>query len=215
MKKRRAFMNKFDQLLEIAAILNGPNGCLWDHKQTFTTLQQYLLEETHEVLEAVDSNDDHKIIEELGDLLYTIIFYAKVAQKQGRFTIEEIIDGVKEKLIRRHPHVFGDQKINTEEELEQNWEKIKKEEKGKEIRVHAFDGIPPSMPLLAKAQKVLKIMMKTSFPLFKDQVASKMSEEEISEQLLRLVFLCELNGFNAETITRRALTKKQDLFLSK
>lgn len=208
-------MNKFDQLLEIAAILNGPNGCLWDHKQTFTTLQQYLLEETHEVLEAVDSNDDHKIIEELGDLLYTIIFYAKVAQKQGRFTIEEIIDGVKEKLIRRHPHVFGDQKINTEEELEQNWEKIKKEEKGKEIRVHAFDGIPPSMPLLAKAQKVLKIMMKTSFPLFKDQVASKMSEEEISEQLLRLVFLCELNGFNAETITRRALTKKQDLFLSK
>ena len=153
-------MNKFDQLLEIAAILNGPNGCLWDHKQTFTTLQQYLLEETHEVLEAVDSNDDHKIIEELGDLLYTIIFYAKVAQKQGRFTIEEIIDGVKEKLIRRHPHVFGDQKINTEEELEQNWEKIKKEEKGKEIRVHAFDGIPPSMPLLAKAQKVLKIMMK-------------------------------------------------------
>jgi tetrapyrrole methylase family protein/MazG family protein len=208
-------MNKFDQLLEIAAILNGPNGCLWDHKQTFTTLQQYLLEETHEVLEAVDSNDDHKIIEELGDLLYTIIFYAKIAQKQGRFTIEEIIDGVKEKLIRRHPHVFGDQKINTEEELEQNWEKIKKEEKGKEIRVHAFDGIPPSMPLLAKAQKVLKIMMKTSFPLFKDQVASKMSEEEISEQLLRLVFLCELNGFNAETITRRALTKKQDLFLSK
>ncbi|MCX6987616.1 MAG: MazG family protein [Chlamydiae bacterium] len=208
-------MNKFDQLLEIAAILNGPNGCLWDHKQTFTTLQQYLLEETHEVLEAVDSNDDHKIIEELGDLLYTIIFYAKVAQKQGRFTIEEIIDGVKEKLIRRHPHVFGDQKIDTEEELEQNWEKIKKEEKGKEIRVHAFDGIPPSMPLLAKAQKVLKIMMKTSFPLFKDQVASKMSEEEISEQLLHLVFLSELNGFNAETITRRALAKKQDLFLSK
>ena len=208
-------MNKFDQLLEIAAILNGPNGCLWDHKQTFTTLQQYLLEETREVLEAVDSNDDHKIIEELGDLLYTIIFYAKVAQKQGRFTIEEIIDGVKEKLIRRHPHVFGDQKIDTEEELEQNWEKIKKEEKGKEIRVHAFDGIPPSMPLLAKAQKVLKIMMKTSFPLFKDQAASKMSEEEISEQLLHLVFLCELNGFNAETITRRALAKKQDLFLSK
>lgn len=207
-------MNKFDQLLEIAAILNGPNGCLWDHKQTFTTLQQYLLEETHEVLEAVDSNDDHKIIEELGDLLYTIIFYAKVAQKQGRFTIEEIIDGVKEKLIRRHPHVFGDQKIDTEEELEQNWEKIKKEEKGKEVRVHAFDGIPPSMPLLAKAQKVLKIMMKTSFPLFQNHLPSKMSEEEISEQLLHLVFLCELNGFNAETITRRALTKKQDLFLN-
>ncbi|MCX6988555.1 MAG: MazG family protein [Chlamydiae bacterium] len=206
-------MKNFDELMEIAAILHGPDGCLWDRKQTFATLQQYVLEETHEVLEAVDSNEDFKIIEELGDLLYTIIFYAKIAQKEGRFTMQQIIDTVKEKLIRRHPHVFGDQKITTEEEIEKNWEKIKKEEKGKDVRTHAFDGIPPSMPLIARAQRVLSIMMKSSFPLFTDRMQQTLSEQEIAQEFLHLVWLSELNGFNAESIMRRALTHKQDLFL--
>lgn len=200
--------------MEVAGILNGPKGCAWDQKQTFTSLQPYVLEEAHEVLEAVDSNDDEKIVEELGDLLYTIIFYAKVAQKEGRFTMEDIIDAVKEKLIRRHPHVFGDLKIETEEELEKNWEKIKKEEKGKEKRSHAFDGIPPAMPLIAKAQKVLKIMSKSSLAPFADRVKKAYSEEDLGEEILHLIFIAEICGFDAETLVRRTLSKKQEEYLN-
>lgn len=205
-------MKKFDELMEVAAILNGPEGCSWDRKQTFFSLQPYVLEEAHEVIEAVDAEQDDKIIEELGDLLYTIIFYAKVAQKEERFTIEDVIDSVKEKLIRRHPHVFGDQKIETEEELEKNWEKIKKEEKGKEKRTHAFDGIPPTMPLVAKAQKMLKIMMKASFPLFSDRMKKVYSEQDLGEEFLHLVWLAEQNGLDAESAMRRSLSQKEEAF---
>ena len=149
-------MKNFDELLEVASILNGPGGCAWDQKQTFQTLQQYVLEEAHEVLEAVDHDDDHKIVEELGDLLYTIVFYAKVAQRTGRFTMEEIIDGVKEKLVRRHPHVFGDLKIETEEELEKNWDRIKSQEEGKKMRSHPLEGVPSTMPVIARVNSSTK-----------------------------------------------------------
>lgn len=206
-------MKKFDELMEVAGILNGPKGCSWDQKQTFTSLQPYVLEEAHEVLEAVDSDQDEKIVEELGDLLYTIVFYAKIAQKDGRFTIEDVIDTVKEKLIRRHPHVFGDMKIETEEELEVNWEKIKKEEKGKEKRSHAFDGIPPTMPLIAKAQKIIKIMSKSSQDPFAERIKKAYSEEDLGEEILHLIYMAEKCGFDAETLVRRSLTQKQEEFL--
>jgi MazG family protein len=208
-------MKKFDELLEVAAILNGPEGCAWDRKQTFTSLQPYVLEEAHEVLEAVDSDVDDKIIEELGDLFYTVIFYAKVAQKQGRFGMEEILQGVIEKLVRRHPHVFGDQKIETEEELEKNWEKIKSTEKGKEQRVHAFEGIPPTMPIVAKAQKILSIIKKSSFPLFGDRLKKVYSEKDLGQEFLHLVWQAEQNGLDAETCMRRALTQLELQFLDR
>jgi len=208
-------MNKFDELLEVAAILNGPEGCAWDRKQTFTSLQPYVLEEAHEVLEAVDSDVDDKIIEELGDLFYTVIFYAKVAQKQGRFGMEEILQGVIEKLVRRHPHVFGDQKIETEEELEKNWEKIKSTEKGKEKRAHAFEGIPPTMPLIAKAQKILSIIKKSSFSLFGDRPKKVYAEQDLGEEFLHLVWQAEQNGIDAETVMRRSLFQLQQQFLDR
>ena len=208
-------MQKFDELLEVAATLNGPEGCAWDRKQTFTSLQPYVLEEAHEVLEAVDSNIDEKIIEELGDLFYTVIFYAKVAQKQGRFGMEEILQGVIEKLVRRHPHVFGDQKIETEEELEKNWEKIKSTEKGKDKRSHAFEGIPPTMPVVAKAQKILSIVKKSSFPLFEDRLKKVYSEKDLGEEILYLVWQAEQNRLDAETAIRRSLTHLQQQYLDR
>jgi MazG family protein len=207
-------MKKFDELMEIAAILNGPDGCSWDRKQTFKSLQPYVLEEAHEVLEAVDSDEDVKIIEELGDLFYTVIFYAKVAQKLGRFTMEDIIECEKEKLIRRHPHVFANQKIDSDEELEKNWERIKKEEKGKEHRAHAFDALPPSMPLVAKAQKMLRIMLKSSFPLFADRMKSTCNEQEIGQEFLHLIWLAEINGIDGEGALRRALAHTKEHFMS-
>jgi tetrapyrrole methylase family protein/MazG family protein len=207
-------MKKFDELMEIAAILNGPDGCSWDRKQTFQSLQPYVLEEAHEVLEAVDSDEDAKMIEELGDLFYTVIFYAKVAQKLGRFTMEDIIECEKEKLIRRHPHVFANERIESDEELEKNWERIKKQEKGKEHRAHAFDSLPPSMPLVAKAQKMLRIMLKSSCSLFADRMKSTCAEQEIGQELLHLIWLAEINGIDAEGALRRALTHTKEHFMS-
>ena len=107
-------MKQFDELISVAEKLLSPEGCPWDLKQTFTTLQPYVLEEAHEVIEAVDLNDDSKILEELGDLLYVIVFYGKLGEKQGRFSLKDIIDTIKEKLIRRHPHIYGDVKVENE-----------------------------------------------------------------------------------------------------
>ncbi len=206
-------MKKFDELLEIAAVLNGPNGCAWDRKQTFTSLQPYVLEEAHEVMEAVDSDQDEKIIEELGDLLYTVIFYAKVAQRLGRFSLEDIVSCEMDKLIRRHPHVFGDLKIESEEDLEKNWDKIKASEKGKEKRSHAFDGIPITMPLVAKAQKIIRIMLKNGYPLFSDRCHKNYSEKDIGQELLHLIWSAENSGIDAETALRRSLSSYEDKFL--
>ncbi|GAB4190562.1 MAG: hypothetical protein Tsb0015_11880 [Simkaniaceae bacterium] len=122
-------MKIFDELLEVADQLNGPKGCPWDRKQTFESLQKYVLEEAEEVALAVSNKDYENLKEELGDLLYTIIFYAKIASKKKLFTIEDIISGVKEKLVRRHPHVFGEEEILDAESVSKRWQEIKEEER--------------------------------------------------------------------------------------
>ncbi len=151
-------MKEFDALLEVADILMGPGGCPWDHKQTLTSLQPYLIEEAHESVEAIDSMIKEDIVEELGDLLYTIVFLAKVGEKENFFTMAEVIEAIKDKLIRRHPHVFSKVKADTLEEIEKNWIRIKKEE-GKK------GGVPPSMPLIMRAQKIIKKYNKKNIPL--------------------------------------------------
>src|SRR5262245_61857916 len=135
-------MGKFEDLLQVSDHLMGPNGCPWDKKQTFTSLQPYVIEEAHELMEAVDEDEDKKIKEELGDLLYTIIFYGKIAEKLNRFTIWDVIEGEKEKLIRRHPHVFGEGKAEDVQDVVKAWEKIKKEENKEKGRKHFLEGIP-------------------------------------------------------------------------
>jgi tetrapyrrole methylase family protein/MazG family protein len=122
-------MKNFDELIEIAKMLNGPHGCPWDQKQTFTTLQKYILEEAQEVVQAVEKRDFENLKEELGDLLYVIIFYSQIAEKNKIFTLEEIVQEIKEKLIRRHPHVFGDEKIFDADSVAKRWQEIKALEK--------------------------------------------------------------------------------------
>lgn len=195
-------MNKFEDLLQVADILQGPNGCPWDKKQTFTTLQPYVLEEAHELLEAVDENDDQKIKEELGDLLYNIIFYGKIGEKANRFSIWDVIDGVKEKLIRRHPHVFGDAKADSVQDVIKTWEKVKKEENKEKKRKHFLDGIPKTLPLLLRAQKVLSKMKRTKLPIPQGK--------EIGDRLLALIVEAEEAGLDAETELRRSLSKLEN-----
>jgi uncharacterized protein YabN with tetrapyrrole methylase and pyrophosphatase domain len=206
-------MEEFDQLLEVAAILNGPNGCPWDVKQTFASLQPYLLEEAHEVIEAVDEGSDQELIEELGDLLYVVVFYAKVAQREGRFGMQEILRAVKDKLIRRHPHVFASLKLESEEELARNWEEIKKKEKEGKVKQGPLDSIPSQLPSLAKAQKMAKIFQRLES--FSPVISKKETEQTIAEDLFFIVERAEYSGIDAEGALRKYLANRKKLFESK
>ncbi|MCK5146333.1 nucleoside triphosphate pyrophosphohydrolase [bacterium] len=132
------------------ATLRSPDGCPWDIEQTHKTLRPYLLEETYEVLEAIDNEDTNHIKEELGDLLLQVVFHAQIADDNNNFTIHDVIDGINDKLERRHPHVFGDVIIKTAEEQTAHWEKIKQ----KEGKKSAIDGVPPALPSLTRAARI-------------------------------------------------------------
>lgn len=206
-------MKAFDELLQVAKRLNGEGGCPWDIKQTFFSLQPYVIEEAHELVEAVDKGDDGEIIEELGDLLYTVVFYAKVAEREGRFGMEDILNCEKEKLIRRHPHVFGEVTANSVEDVVSNWEKIKKQEPGKEKRQTALDGIPDKLPLLSKAQKMLKVFIKEQF-LDVEEVEKK-QEEELAEAFFSLLKTAVHSGVDLESAVRRKVKEEEERFLSR
>jgi tetrapyrrole methylase family protein/MazG family protein len=134
-----AHMKNFDVLLEVANTLLGPEGCPWDREQTFQSLRPYLLEETHEVLEAVDEGDINCMVEELGDLLFVIIFYATLGRIKNLFSIEEVVDGVREKIVRRHPHIFGKEKADSAQEVLVHWERMKGSEKKKNSTIPKLD----------------------------------------------------------------------------
>ena len=122
-------MEKFDEFVATIAALRSENGCPWDRKQTHESLKECLVEETGEVLEAIDKKDDANLCEELGDVMLQVVMHAQIAAEEGRFTIEDVISGVNEKMIRRHPHVFGDIKVSSVEEGLDLWEQIKQKEK--------------------------------------------------------------------------------------
>jgi uncharacterized protein YabN with tetrapyrrole methylase and pyrophosphatase domain len=204
-------MKAFDELLEIAKTLNGPNGCPWDLKQTFKTLQPYVVEEAHEVIEAVDSEDDSKIIEELGDLLYTIVFYATLAEKQGRFGMIDVLKTVSDKLIRRHPHIFADEKVQDADEVLKRWEMIKKEEKAHADRESALDGIPVALPAIARAQKVIKRIMRAQEAILSEKPADS-QENKLGWELIQAIIHAEKNDLDAESVLRRTLHHYESLF---
>ena len=176
-------MNELKKLLHVADTLMGPHGCPWDREQTFFTLQTYLLEEAHELIEAIDLQDVGKIKEELGDLLYVLVFLAKMGEKEGKFTLANAAEVVTEKLIRRHPHVFDKLKVESTEEIMRNWEEIKK----KEGKKNPFDGIPPTLPALARAQKVIAKLRRVQQLPSKEGESSSLSEGAFGEKLWDLV----------------------------
>lgn len=187
-------MKEFEELLSIADRLLGPDGCPWDREQTFFTLQPYLLEETHELIEAIDQENPTKIKEELGDVLYALIFIAKLGEKEGKFKLEESIQQVAEKLIRRHPHIFGDQKISSPDDVVKNWETIKRLE-GKKSPI---SDIPPTLPALARAQKIISKMRKK-----KKEVIEEKISDDLGQKLWDLVREAEIEGMDAESALRR------------
>ena len=168
---------EFDRLVEIMGRLRGPGGCPWDAEQTHGSLTRYLLEEAYEVIEAIDAGSPEMLKEELGDLLLQPVFHAAIAAEQGEFTVVDVLAAINDKLVRRHPHVFGDSVIESSSAQVENWEKIKKEEKG-EARKSALSGVPPHLPALLRAQKLTEKASRVGFDWeHADQVFAKVLEE--------------------------------------
>lgn len=144
----------FNELLDIMARLRGENGCPWDREQTHDSLKRYLIEETYEVLEALDTGDMARISDELGDLLLQIVFHAQIARENGDFDMDDVVSGICRKLISRHTHIFGDAKADTPDEVIQNWEEIKKKEKGLKSHTGVLKDVPKNLPALMRGFKV-------------------------------------------------------------
>ena len=197
-------MDAFDRLIEVAKTLNSPGGCPWDIKQTFHSLQKYVIEEGHELVEAVDGGDDKHVLEELGDLFYVVIFYAMVAEREGRFTLDEIIDHEREKLIRRHPHVFGKEEVKEADEVLKVWERVKSEEK-KERRT-LLEGIPKGLDLIMRAQKVLEKIKRHNLDHFLEPAEDDVTEDAIGKRLLEIVYLAASRDIDAMGALRRELS---------
>jgi len=155
---------KFERAKSIMARLRAPGGCPWDREQTFDTIKRYTLEETYEVLEAIDNRDWKELTGELGDLLLQVLFYAEMAEEQGSFTIDDVLDALSNKLIHRHPHVFGDIKADDSAQVLKNWEALKAEEKRKNLQTDSeasqarpallLEAVSSKMPALQEAHKI-------------------------------------------------------------
>ncbi len=170
-------VNELYRLVDVMKRLRSPGGCPWDREQTHESLKPYLLEEAYEVLSAIDMQDDEEIKEELGDLLLQIVFHAQLADEENRFSIDDVAESIVKKLIRRHPHVFSEVKVNGSEEVLRNWEKIKKDE-GKKS---ALDGVPPTLPALLKARRVQEKAKRVGFDWDNAQGAFEKVAEEVNE----------------------------------
>jgi tetrapyrrole methylase family protein/MazG family protein len=145
-------LKRFDALVEVIATLRAPGGCPWDRKQSHASLRENLLSECYEVLEALDEGDADKLRGELGDLLMQIVLHAQIAREAGEFELGEVIEGINQKLIHRHPHVFGSRKVKDAEEVMHNWEELKEEER--EEGVSMLESVPRIMPALGYAHEI-------------------------------------------------------------
>jgi tetrapyrrole methylase family protein/MazG family protein len=174
-------MDNFKQLVDLMSRLRSPDGCPWDRKQTTDSLKPFLIEECYEVIDALDEGEARKIREELGDLLFQIIFHAQIASEKGDFTIWDVISTNLEKMTRRHPHVFGEEKLATDKEVLANWEAIKKKEKGYEERKSILEGVPRSMPSLVRAHRLQERAARVGFDWSRIDEALPKLDEEIAE----------------------------------
>jgi tetrapyrrole methylase family protein/MazG family protein len=216
----------FDQLVQVFAALRSENGCPWDREQTHESIKPDLIEETYEVIEAIDAGDATKLREEIGDLLANVMLHAQIARDEGEFDISDVIKTLTEKLIRRHPHVFGDQEANNADQVVKNWEQIKRSESGYEDRKSALDGVPDHLPNLQRAQKLQRKAARVGFdwnnvsdvlPKIDEEIAELKEniqdgnreeiELEIGDLLFSIVNLCRFLDVQAEEALRKASRK--------
>jgi XTP/dITP diphosphohydrolase len=197
---------KLEELIAVLEHLRAPGGCAWDRDQTHASLVQYLVEETYELVDAIEAGDDAELVEELGDVLYQVIFHSDIAAEEGRFTLEDVAAHMTAKMVGRHPHVFGDAVADTPDAVMARWDELKRVEKpGRES---VLDGIPQGMPALALAAKLVGRAEKVGLaPVATDAVPA--SEAELGDELLATVVAARAAGLDAERALRDALRRLQ------
>jgi tetrapyrrole methylase family protein/MazG family protein len=234
---RRQTGKLFEDLVALQARLRAPGGCPWDREQTHHTLKTYLVEETYEVLDALELGDPQELTEELGDLLLQILFHADIAREAGRFDIADVISGIHEKLVYRHPHVFGKVKAHTPEQVLKNWAQLKAQEKKasslvKQLIPSALEGIPRSLPALVEAYQLTRRAAQVGFDwettegifaklheeaselrvALSQPDQSRRIEEEVGDLLFVAVNLSRFLGFDPEVALKHSNLKFKSRF---
>ncbi|MEC8891724.1 MAG: nucleoside triphosphate pyrophosphohydrolase [Candidatus Poribacteria bacterium] len=221
----------FDRLVDVVAMLRSKNGCPWDLAQTHESLKADLIEEAYELIEAIDAKVPKKICDELGDLLMQVMLHSQIATDRNEFSVDEVIENLTEKLVRRHPHVFGSVVATDENEVLENWEEIKRGEEGNKDRKSSLDGIPHSLPSLQRAEKIQKRASRAGFDWDQtEDVLPKLQEEideieesirndditeiemEIGDLLFSVVNLCRFLNVQPEEALRKSTRKFVDRF---
>jgi uncharacterized protein YabN with tetrapyrrole methylase and pyrophosphatase domain len=207
MKKQPAI----NDLLKVMAKLRSPRGCSWDREQTHLSLRRHAIEEVYELIDAIEARDDHEMAEELGDLLLQVVFHAQMAKERGAFDFEKVCRVLVEKLIRRHPHVFGKVKVKNVDEVWVNWEKIKRAEKigTKNERNSALDGIPKHLPALLHAEKLLKKARKADLFAIEKSSKQKFSKTNLAKELFELASFAQSRGWSAEELLAGEIKKQE------
>ncbi len=198
------------QVLAIMAALRAPDGCPWDREQDHRTLRWHAVEEVYELLDAIEAADDHELAEELGDLLLQVVFHAQLAAERGAFDFDTVCQRLVDKLVRRHPHVFGDTRVKDVDQVWANWERIKRAEKAgtRHERPSALDGIPRHLPALMKAQKLWKKARKAG--LAEDLPPRPgTSRRETARQLWELARWCQEKGWSAEELLQAEVKRNE------
>lgn len=214
----RPLGEKFLELVAVMDRLRSPGGCPWDARQTHESLVEYLVEEAYEAVEAIEAADDPGLREELGDLLLQVVFHARIAQERGDegWSIDDVAQGIIDKLIRRHPHVFDDVEADTAEQVEANWHALKAAEKG---RSSVTDGVPEQLPSLLRAAKIharsASVLDSLSPPVAMDEaeeiLASITTEQELGDLLVALAYGARNRDWDAEGAARQAVRRRIEL----
>ena len=201
-------------LLKVMAKLRSPKGCPWDREQDHLSLRWHAVEEVYELLDAIESRDDHELEEELGDLLLQVVFHCQLARERGAFDFERVARRITDKLIRRHPHVFGTTKVKNVDEVWANWEKIKTAEKHgtKHARPSALDGIPQHLPALLRAEKLVKKARKAKVLTEGELPKKRSGKAALACELFELAKLAQQNGWSAEGLLRGEIKKRERIF---
>jgi len=203
-----------NDLLKVMAKLRSPGGCPWDLEQTHKSLRRHAIEEVYELIDAIETGDDHEMAEELGDLLLQVVFHCQLAGERGAFDFEKVCRLLADKLIRRHPHVFGKTRVKNVDEVWANWEKIKRAEKHgtKHARSSALDGIPKHLPALLRAEKLVKKARK----FFADghhendqKFKRRLTKTKLAEQLFALTEFAQARGWSAEELLSAEIKKRE------
>jgi uncharacterized protein YabN with tetrapyrrole methylase and pyrophosphatase domain len=213
MKKNPAI----DGLLKVMARLRSPTGCPWDREQDHMSLRFHAVEEVYELMDAIEAGDDHEMLEELGDLLLQIVFHCQLAKERSAFDFEQVARHITDKLIRRHPHVFGETKVRNVDEVWANWEQIKRAEKQgtRHARPSALDGLPKHLPALLRAEKLVKKARKAGLLSAQRQTRRNPTKTKLAKELFALAESAQRRGWSAEELLRGEVQREERIFRRK